>query len=112
MELISGQSNGVMVVTIRGSVDALTAGQVQGYFDDLLEKGERQIILDLSQVDFMSSAGLRVIMTVSKNLRQDGGELRLAAAQPSVEKMLKISGFTTILKSFASLDAALGSFQG
>jgi anti-anti-sigma factor len=111
MELNSGQFEGVKVVSIEGSVDAMTAGQVQGYFDDLLEKGERRIILDLSKVDFMSSAGLRVIMTVSKNLRQEGGELRLAAAQPSVEKMLKISGFTTILKSFSSLDAALESFQ-
>jgi len=111
MELNSGQFDGVKVVSIEGSVDAMTAGQVQGYFDDLLEKGERRIILDLSKVDFMSSAGLRVIMTVSKNLRQEGGELRLAAAQPSVEKMLKISGFTTILKSFSSLDAALESFQ-
>jgi anti-anti-sigma factor len=111
MELNTQKINEVNIVSIEGSIDALTAGEVQQYFNDLIGTGVEKVILNLDQVDFMSSAGLRVIMAVSKEVRQQGGDLRLAAAQPGVEKMLKISGFTSILKSFPNVDAAVMSFQ-
>jgi anti-sigma B factor antagonist len=110
MILNTQENQGVDIVSIEGSIDALTAGEVQQYFNDLIGKGVNRVIINLDQVDFMSSAGLRVIMAASKGVRQQGGDLRLAAAQPGVEKMLKISGFTSILKSFYSVDEALSSF--
>ena len=111
MELNNQKLGDVNVVSIGGSIDALTAGEVQQYFDQLTGRGEKSVLIDLARVDFMSSAGLRVIMAISKDVRQRGGDLRIAAAQPSVEKMLKISGFTSILKSFPSVDLAVQSFQ-
>jgi anti-anti-sigma factor len=111
MELSSKQIESVKVVSIQGSVDALTAGEVQRYLEALISKGEGKLIVDLKGVDFMSSAGLRVIMAASKNVRRKGGDLRLAAAQPAIEKMLKISGFTSLLESFSNVDAAVSSFR-
>ncbi len=111
MELKSEQIEGVSVVSIRGNVDALTAGEVQRYLDGLVANKVVKLTVDLSGVDFMSSAGLRVILSVSKSVRRQGGDLRLAAPKPPIEKMLKISGFTSIMKSFPSVNAAVGSFQ-
>jgi anti-anti-sigma factor len=111
MELSSKQIESVDVISIQGSVDALTAGDVQRYFETIISQGNRKLIADLQGVDFMSSAGLRAIMAVSKNVRQSGGDLRLAAPQPSIAKMLKISGFTSILKSYSSVDAAVSSYN-
>ena len=104
------QQDQTTVVSITGSVDALTAG---GLTDLLLENIDSQhvrLVVDLGGVDFMSSAGLRAIMTSLKESRKHGGDLRLAAAQPGVEKILKLSGFTSILKSYSTLDQAVLSF--
>jgi anti-sigma B factor antagonist len=104
------QQDQTTVVSIAGSVDALTAGELT---DLLLENIDSQhvcLVVDLGEVDFMSSAGLRAIMTSLKESRKHGGDLRLAAAQPGVEKILKMSGFTTILKSYSTLDQAVSSF--
>ena len=76
----------------------------------ITQQGASQLVADLSQVEFMSSAGLRAILAALKEARQHGGDLRLAAAQPGVEKILKISGFTSILKAYPSVDEALSSF--
>jgi anti-sigma B factor antagonist len=103
--------NQVTIIAVAGSIDALSAEDVREHYISLLDQGEKRLVADLSQVDFMSSAGLRVILDVSKRARQAGGDLRLAGASTSVEKMLKISGFMSILKCFPSADNAVASFE-
>lgn len=110
MDITAKQIGSVAVVSITGSVDALTAELVTRFMDAELGKGNKQIVGDLSQVDFMSSAGLRAILTTLKDSRQQGGDLRLAAAQTGVEKVLKMSGFTNILKTYPTVDEAVASF--
>jgi anti-sigma B factor antagonist len=99
------------VVSIEGSVDAMTANQVMSFMNSHISDQETQLIIDLAQVEFMSSAGLRAILTTLKESRRHGGDLRLAAAQPGVEKILKMSGFTSILKTFATVDEAVKSYS-
>ena len=78
--------------------------------NDPIQHGTNQLVADLSQVEFMSSAGLRAILVALREARQNGGDLRLAAAQPGVEKTLKMSGFTSIMKAYPSVGEALSSF--
>ena len=110
MDITAKQVGSVAVVSIVGSVDALTAEQVTRFLGAELDKGNKHIVGDLSQVDFMSSAGLRAILMALKDSRQQGGDLRLGAAQPGVEKVLKMSGFTNILKTYPTVDEAVASF--
>jgi anti-sigma B factor antagonist len=111
MEITSSKMNQATVISIEGSIDALTADQVTNYFSDRMDEGNKQFIADLTKVDFMSSAGLRAILATLKQSRQKGGDLRLAAAQPGVEKILKMSGFTTILKTYPSVDEAVADLS-
>lgn len=110
MDILSQQMDGALVVVISGSVDALTAPEVTAFLGRQVAAGQPQLVLDLSGVDFMSSAGLRAILGALKESRQGGGDLRLAGAQPGVEKILKMSGFTNILKAFPSVEEAVSSF--
>lgn len=110
MDILLKQFDQTTVVSITGSIDALTAPEVTTFLSKQVADGMHHLVLDLSGVDFMSSAGLRAILTVLKESRQQGGDLRLAAAQPGVAKILKMSGFTTILKDFNSVDEAVTSF--
>lgn len=111
MQITDKLENQTRIVAIAGNVDALTAGEATQYLNGRINTETKQIILDLSQVDFMSSAGLRMILTALKASRQQGGDLYLAGAQPSVEKMLKVSGFTSILKTFPTVEAAVVEFS-
>jgi anti-anti-sigma factor len=100
----------VTVISIAGSVDALTAATVTEYFEQTLEGGRPRIVADLSGVDFMSSAGLRALLAALKQSRQMGGDLCLAAAKPGVERVLKMSGFTSILKTYTTVDEAVADY--
>jgi anti-anti-sigma factor len=66
--------------------------------------------MDLARLDFTSSAGLRVILSAAKEARQRGGDLRVAAVQPNVNKVFELSGFTSILKFYPDTAAAVSSF--
>jgi anti-anti-sigma factor len=110
MQITEIIENETSIVTVTGSVDALTAGELTQYLRGRINAGMKQIVLDLRRIDFMSSAGLRAILTALKESRQQGGDLYLAGAQAGVEKVLKMSGFTSIVKTFPSIEAAAAEF--
>lgn len=111
MELFIRKMNQSSVVSIAGSVDALTAIGLTKFMLEQIQGGERQLIADLGLVDFMSSAGLRAILAAFKESRQQGGELCLANAQPGVEKLLKLAGFTKIIRTYPTVQEAVSSFS-
>jgi anti-anti-sigma factor len=112
MELSSTNIDSTTVVSIVGSVDALTAAEVTSFFTQQIRSGTSRMIADLSQVDFISSAGLRAVMSATKDTRKQGGDFRLAEPQPGVAKVLRVSGFISILKTFSTVKEAIGSFNG
>jgi anti-sigma B factor antagonist len=105
------QKNGINVIQLSGSIDALSAPAITDHLGALISSGQVRLVVDLSGVDFTSSAGLRLLLGAVKDARAGGGDLRLAAVQPDVMKVLKISGFTNILKLFETVDEAVASFE-
>ncbi|MFN2158332.1 MAG: STAS domain-containing protein [Anaerolineales bacterium] len=99
------------IVQVSGSVDALTASVLTDFLSLKISQDHTNLVLDLNQVEFMSSAGLRSVLAALKECRNKGGDLRIAGAQPGVEKVLKMSGFTNILKIFPDSENALASFS-
>jgi anti-anti-sigma factor len=110
MEIQTREINEVTVVQFSGSLDILTAPEVTAQLEKLIAAGRIRLVADLAGVNFTSSAGLRHLLNEVKEARSKGGDLRLAAVQPNVLKVLKISGFTNILKLFETVDAAVASF--
>jgi len=110
MEIKVRQEKQLAIVAITGSVDTLTSGEVTSFLSQQIEDGKKRLIVDLSQVDFMSSAGLRAILVALKESRQQGGDLSLAGAQPGVERILKMAGFTNILKAYVTVKEAIADF--
>lgn len=110
MEITTLEENGIMAVMVQGSIDALTSGRVTDTFNQLLADGHNQLIFDLSQVDYISSAGLRVMLGTVKEARAKGGDLRLAGVQSAVNKVLQMSGFSNIIKIYSDRAAAISSF--
>lgn len=103
---------GVVTVHVAGSVDGLTAEGLQQVFDGELAAQQRDLVADFSAVEYTSSAGLRVLLATLKQARARGGDLRLAAPNPDVRKVLDLSGFSGILRVFQTVDEAVASFAG
>lgn len=110
MEIEATQRATVQVVSIQGSVDAMTARELTDFLQKKIDDGHAKIIIDLGGVGFMSSAGLRAVLIALKETRRKSGDLRLAGAQSGVEKILKMSGFNMILKTFPTVEEALNDF--
>lgn len=110
MEIKDKQVDGVTVLTLNGSIDAITAPEITEFIQAQIAKGNAKLVADLSGVDYTSSAGLRVLLGAIKETRAQSGDLRLAGIQPDVQKVLTLSGFTNILKIFDDTDAAVASY--
>jgi anti-anti-sigma factor len=100
-----------MVISLAGSFDAVTAGQAERTIGMQLDTGQQPLVLDLSQVDFMSSSGIRVLLTLLKKSRSLGGGFCLAAPQPGVQHTLEIAGLVRVLQVYPSLEEAERSFN-
>ncbi len=98
------------VVSIDGSVDGMSGGDLVAALREQITGGSPRLVGDLAGVDYMSSAGLRALLESVKEARQHGGDLRLAAVRPEVLRVLDLSGFTSILQVFRDVDAAVASF--
>jgi anti-sigma B factor antagonist len=112
METSIDDRGGVTVVRIAGSVDSVTSEALQRVFSGQLEAGRARFVADFGGVEYTSSAGLRVLLATVKQSRARGGDLLLAAPNPEVRNVLELSGFTGILRVFASVDDAVRGFGG
>ncbi len=80
-------------LALRGRLDALTSAEIQKVFDRLIQAGERTILVDFAEVNYISSAGLRLLLLVQKQLRTVGGELLLFGLASQALEAFRISGF-------------------
>ena len=100
----------ITTVAVSGSVDALTAPDLARAIVDQIAEGHVHLVVDLTGVEFMSSAGLRTLLGGVKESRSQGGDLRLTSTNPGIDKLLKMSGFHNIAKVFTSNADAAASF--
>ena len=107
MELSVDRQAGLSVVTLVGSVDSADSGTLLSFFNELIEAGQTNLVLDLSQMDFIVSMGLGVFVQVYTRLRQAGGFLRLASPQPLILQIIKTTGLDRLLPLYSSVAEAL-----
>lgn len=108
MDITTRQSGVFWIMALAGRLDAGTAAVFDAEAGKLLEAGAQHIILDLDELEFISSAGLRSILTLAKSLRASG-TLCFARMKPNVQEVFQFSGFLSIFKNHATLEEALGT---
>jgi anti-anti-sigma factor len=112
MDISTRTQNGVTLVGFAGSLDSNTSPQAQQALDGILAAGARKMVVDCTALDYISSAGLRVLLGMAKRLSGGGaggtgGGLRLFGLNQTVKEVFDISGFSTILAVFATEGDAL-----
>jgi len=111
MDITTRTQNGVTLVAFAGSLDSNTSPKAQQALDGMLAAGARKMVIDCTALDYISSAGLRVLLGTTKRLSGAGGgmgsALRLFGLNQTVREVFQISGFSTILAVFATEADAL-----
>lgn len=108
MQFSTRTSNDIHIVAITGSLDSTTAPEAQKSLDAVVA-GAKKVVLDFSSLDYISSAGLRVLLGAAKKLRGSGGTLGMFGLNQSVREVFEISGFSSILAIYQSEAEAVGT---
>ena len=101
----------VKLVMVRGFLDAHSFPVFEKELNALIEQGSNNMVLNLSGLDYISSAGLGVLIGVAKKLRVNQGDLKLSALPEKIYKIVNLLGFTRILQVFDNDQDAINSFK-
>lgn len=110
MNITLEEKDGVAVARFEGNLDTNTAPEAQERLDEVIAQGTSKVLVDFEALDYISSAGLRVLLATAKKLRGSGGNLRLCGLNETVNEVFEISGFSTIFAVFTSESEALEGF--
>jgi len=111
MEITTSSFKHCDLLKIKGRIDSATAPQLEKTIQALTNHSRFRIILDLKELEFMSSAGLRILMITQKACRRyNRGELVLAEVPDVIKSALELSGFTQLFKFFDDPLSAVGNF--
>ncbi len=111
MDISTHTRNDATVVAVAGNLDSNTSPQAQQALDGVLADGGKKIVMDFTALDYISSAGLRVLLGTAKRLSGAGGALHLFGLNDTVREVFDISGFSAILLVFATEADALKGFR-
>lgn len=106
MEVTETQVDGTLVIAPRGRLDSNTAPEFEQRLLQSLT-GKPRLVLDLAGLDYISSAGLRVLLMAAKKVKQGQGRLALCELQAPIREIFEISGFLSILDVRATRAEAL-----
>jgi anti-sigma B factor antagonist len=110
VEIKSQAYKRVVAVTVTGRVDSATAGDLEAALNALTSEGKSNFVLDLGGVDFLSSSGLRVLVTTLKSVRKSGGDVRLAQPSQRAQDAINLAGLDVLFKVFPDRESAIGSY--
>lgn len=110
MEISIKEHKRAAVVEASGRIDSSTAGEFEEALTQAMENGHKNLVLDLAEVDFLSSAGLRAMVNARKSLQAMGGNLCLAQPSERVVDTLEIAGLHVLFNSYPDRESAIGAF--
>ncbi len=109
MDLQTRTENNATVITISGRLDAVTAPEYEKRIREMIDSGTISFVVDFEQVDYISSAGLRVLLLMTKLLNAKDGRVCLANVKGNVRSVFDMCGFCAVFKMENSVAEALAA---
>ncbi len=107
MDVTSNQTEKALIITADGRLDTTTAADFESKCMEIISSGDKNIVIDLKGIEYISSAGLRSILSVGKKVRSDGGNLVFCNLRGMVREVFEISGFSSIFTIHDTREQAL-----
>ena len=95
------------VLKIKGRIDTIHSSALEEEVNQLFESGEKNLILNCSGMNYISSSGLRVFLVAQKKAKAINGKLFLSNMQPAIQEIFRISGFSNLFRIFDTQEEAL-----
>jgi len=110
MEVTSKQFKHCDLVAVKGRVDSATAPKLSEVLDAIVAEGRYKLVLDMVELEYMSSAGFRTLISAQRNCkRYNRGEVVLANVPANIHSALELAGFTTLFRIVPDVTAAVGN---
>ena len=107
MEMREARRNDVLVLALKGRLDAVSTPGVRNRLQERIDQGERQFAVDAAGLTYISSSGLVLLLQVGKQLQERSGRMVLCALHKPVKRVLEIAGFTSLFSIFSSSEEAI-----
>jgi anti-sigma B factor antagonist len=107
MDISEDRRAGAVILTLSGKLDATTAKPFEDRILEVINSGIERVVVDLSQLEYISSAGLRVFLLSAKRLQGTQGKMVVCALKDHVRQVFDLAGFSSILSIYSSRDEAI-----
>ncbi len=111
MEASFNKIENVVVLALKGKVDAANVSKLEKVCQQILDQGENNVLIDGTQLEFISSAGLRVLLKLAKSIKRNSGKLAAARLNDLVRQIFEISGFVELFPIYENVVTGLNHFQ-
>jgi anti-sigma B factor antagonist len=109
MEITTRDYKRSSIIRITGRVDASNYAELESKLKHYIDNGQVNLVLEMDETDFISSAGVRVLISAQKTLKPRGGSLAIAQPSARVKEVLELAGLETVFAVYDSTVAALAS---
>jgi anti-anti-sigma factor len=106
MEISERKVGNVCIVSITGRLDSGTSDSLGQRLHQLIDRGERRLVIDAEKLDYISSTGLRVLLVAAKRLKAVDGRIVLSSLKPHILEVFEIAGFKSIFPIYGNTDQA------
>jgi len=106
MEITTKEQTNVTIVSVTGRLDAVSSPELEKKITELINKGQKFLLVNFDGLDYISSAGLRSILAGAKLAKSKQGEIFITGLKGPVEEVFRLTGFQSVFKIFASEEEA------
>ena len=110
MDVVQKKRDGICILTLTGRLDVNTADEFRAKLLGIIEQDTHDVVLDCEGLDYISSAGLRVMLEATKKIKQGQGKIVLCSLKPYIQEIFEVSKFDVFLPLAPTLDDALQEF--
>jgi anti-sigma B factor antagonist len=112
MNITEREQDGITIFEMEGRVDSEGAVDMDLALQTAASEGRYKVVLDLAQVRYINSAGLRTLADILTQNQREGGDLKLVDLNPKVQRVMQIIGFDKFFKIYPTVEAAVAAFKG
>ena len=110
MNITQRVENGIIVFVLEGRIDTQGSAELDDVLQTAVSEGKHKMVLDMAEVSYISSSGLRTLADVVTKNREAGGDLKLVAVSRKVLRVLRIIGFDRFFSLYDTLEEAIADF--
>jgi anti-sigma B factor antagonist len=110
VKIIETKQDNISIFKLNGRLDSNTSPEFENKIFEAIQSGSRSMIIDFKALDYISSAGLRVILKAAKELKRSGGRILLCSMESYIKEVFEVAGFDSFIPIVSTLDEAVNHF--